>query len=329
MPQSQPEPQVSAPQAPRLPGSDNGPNTSPGVGSTISPATGSLRAGVLHLALPKGRMQEGVFALLADAGIDVRVGARAYRPQLSLPWLDAKILKPQNVLEMLDAGLRDAGFAGADWVRELGAGVVEVLDTGLDAVRLVAAAPAPLLTDSGTPRPGPMVVASEYERITRAWIAERGHEARFVRSYGATEVFPPEDADCIVDIAASGDTLRAQNLVVFDELMRSSTRLYASRQAWADPARRNAIERLAMLLRSVLEARRRVMLEVNVESAALEAVVGVLPCMREPTVARLHGDAGFAVKVAVPRADLPTLIPEIKARGGTDIVVTQLAQIVP
>ena len=61
----------------------------------------------------------------------------------------------------------------------------------------------------------------------------------------------------------------------------------------------------------------------------LKAVVEVLPCMREPTMAPLHGDQGFALKAAVPRADLPRVIPEIKARGGTDIVVTALAQIVP
>jgi ATP phosphoribosyltransferase-like protein len=51
--------------------------------------------------------------------------------------------------------------------------------------------------------------------------------------------------------------------------------------------------------------------------------------MREPTMAPLHGDQGFAIKAAVPRKDLPRVIPEIKARGGTDIVVTALAQIVP
>lgn len=319
MPPTQPTPTTP------LPSSDRSPHPNP---ATPEPAPAATAEGVLRLALPKGRMQEGAFALLADAGIHVRVGARAYRPQLTLPGLDAKILKPQNVLEMLDAGSRDAGFAGADWVRELGAGVVEVLDTGLDAVRLVAAAPAAVLRE-GRMRPGPFVVASEYERITRGWIAERGHDARFVRSYGATEVFPPEDADSIIDIAASGDTLRAQSLVVFDELMRSSTRLYASRAAWADPERRAMIERLAMLLRSVIEARQRVMLEVNVGPASFDALVAALPCMREPTVARLHGDAGFAVKVAVRRADLPTLIPGIKSLGGTDIVVTQLAQIVP
>lgn len=282
----------------------------------------------LELALPKGRMQEGVFALLAEAGVHIRTGSRGYRPSVSLPGIEAKILKPQNVVEMLAAGTRDVGFAGADWVRELKADLVEVLDTGLDAVRLVAAAPAGLLVGGELPT-RPLVIASEYESITRGWIAARRLDARFVRSYGATEVFPPEDADCIVDIAATGETVRAHGLVVFDELMRSSTRLYASRRADADPAKRCAIDKLALLLRSVLEARGRVMLEVNVTRSSLEAVVAVLPCMREPTIATLHADAGYAVKAAVPRSRLPLLIPEIRSRGGTDIVVTQPTQIIP
>ena len=63
-----------------------------------------------------------------------------------------------------------------------------------------------------------------------------------------------------------------------------------------------------VLVRSVLDARKRVMLEVNVPSDRLESVVAILPCMREPTISPLHHDAGFAVKAAVPRADLPELI---------------------
>lgn len=282
----------------------------------------------LELALPKGRMQESVFALLAEAGVQVRAGSRGYRPVVPLPGIEAKILKPQNVVEMLASGTRDVGFAGADWVRELGADVIEVLDTGLDAVRLVAAAPLGLLTEGRLPRRA-MVIASEYETITREWILASSIEARFVRSYGATEVFPPEDADCIVDVAASGETLKANGLVVFAELMSSSTRLYASRRACSEPAKKAAIDKLVMLLRSVLEARERVMLEVNVGAAALERVVAALPCMREPTISPLHGAGGFAVKAAVPRKQLPLLIPEIKARGGTDIVVSQLSQIIP
>ncbi len=70
------------------------------------------------------------------------------------------------------------------------------------------------------------------------------------------------------------------------------------------------------------------MVEVNVAPDRLEAVFAVLPCMRQPTVSPLAHGEGFAVKAAVPRGDLPTVIPKIKAAGGTDIVVTRLAQIV-
>jgi len=287
----------------------------------------SRASSVIRLGLPKGRMQEGVFKLLADAGIRVRDSGRGYRTDLSLPGFETKILKPQNIVEMLHLGSRDLGFAGADWVAELGADLIEVLDTGLDSVRLVAAAPSALLIGGRLPD-RPLVIASEYERLAAAWVKQRGLEATVVRSYGATEVFPPEDADCIVDNTATGSTLRSNDLEIVDELMTSSTRLYAHPRALEDPQRGESVRHFVLLLTSVLEARRRVMIEVNVNASCLEAVVAMLPCMREPTVAPLHGNSGFAVKAAVPRADLPRLIPEIKARGGSDIVVTQLAQIV-
>lgn len=282
---------------------------------------------VLRLALPKGHMQKAVEALLADAGIAVTRGGRSYRPRLSLPGVEVKLLKPQNIVKMLHAGSRDVGFAGADWVAELDAQVEPLLDTGLDPVKLVAAAPEGLV-NAGWPPPGSLVVASEYERITKKWIADRGLDARFVRSFGATEVFPPEDADCIVDNSATGGTLEANKLLVVDELMQSSTQLLAHPAALEDPVKRETIERLVMVLGAVLAARQRVMVEVNVSAERLEDVIAVLPCMREPTVGALHGESGFAVKAAVPRVDLPRVIPEVKAAGGTDIVVTRLAQIV-
>lgn len=282
---------------------------------------------LIRLGLPKGRMQEGVFALLADAGINVSAGARGYRPSVSLPGFEAKILKPQNIIEMLALGSRDVGFAGADWVAELGLDVVQLLDTGLDPVKIVAAAPEELLVAGQLPARR-LVVASEYENLTRAWIQRRGLDATFVRSYGATEVFPPEDADCIVDNTATGSTLRANHLAQVDEVMRSSTRLYASPRVLDDPTRRERVEALVLLVGSVLEARARVIVEVNVSAERLEDVIAVLPAMREPTISSLHGQGGFAVKSAVLRADLPRLILLIKARGGTDIVVTRTSQIV-
>lgn len=303
----------------------------------------------LHLAIPKGRMYDGVVELLAAAGIRLRHGSRGYRPVVSLDGVEAKLLKPQNIVEMLATGTRDLGFAGADWVAEKGLELHEILDTGLDPVRIVVAAPRELVRmndgraqlPTESPLGGPLRVASELERLTRGWIEQKYPGSRFVRTYGATEVFPPEDADVIVDVTQTGATLGANGLLVVDEIMRSSTKLFASRQAMDEPAKRARIDDITTLLRSVLAGRERVMVEVNVESSRLQRVVAALPAMRQPTISRLHardqdalgegpgGPVGYAVKAAVPRTHLPELIPLLKAHGGTDIVVSPVSQVVP
>lgn len=283
---------------------------------------------LLKLALPKGRIYAGVVRLLQDAGLEVSASSRSYRPRFSLEGWDLKILKPQSVAEMLDLGSRDLGFTGADWVAETNARVVELLDTQLDPVRLVAAAPSDLLEAGKLPKQK-LVVASEYQNLCCAWLKRRNIDYQFVKSHGATEVFPPDDADCIVDNTATGSTLRANSLEIVDELMNSSTRLFASIAAMDDPIRRRRIEAAVRLVRSVLEARKRVMLEINVDSALnLDAVVQDLPSMGKATVSQLQGGEGFAVKAAVPRSSLPGLIPRILAAGGSDLVVSQVEQII-
>lgn len=288
----------------------------------------------LHLAVPKGRMFDNIRQLLSEAGIAITPSSRGYRPKISLPNVETKILKPQNIVEMLASGSRDLGFAGADWVAEKGADLVEIFDSALDPVRIVIAAPKSLLDAEGklpTTSPftgGPLRVAGEMERLGRGWIEANVPGAVFVRTFGATEVFPPEDADCIVDITQTGATLKANGLSIIDEIMQSSTRLYASHQAMAVPDKRRRIENLATLLESVLEGRRRVSVEVNVSAEKLEELVAILPCMRHPTIAELYGERGYAVKAAVPRADLPLLIPRIKAAGGSDVVISPVTQVV-
>ncbi len=287
---------------------------------------------ILRFALPKGRMQNGVYQLLNEAGISITASSRGYRPVVSIPGIETKILKPQNIVEMLQLGSRDLGFAGADWVSELSNDPadepVEIFDTGLDPVRLVAAAPSELLVDGKLPD-SELRVASEYESLTRKWFARASLAAKFVRSNGATEVFPPEDADLIVDNTATGATLRDNGLVIIDDLMRSSTRLYASRAAFEDDTKRAKIEDIKLLLEAVLEGRQRSMIELNVSSENLEKIISVLPAMKQPTVAPLFGDSGYAVRAAVLKSELTTVIPKIKASGGRDLVVSKVNQIIP
>lgn len=284
--------------------------------------------GTVRLAIPKGRMFDEIVRLLRDAGIDVRNSEREYRPTVSLEGFNAKILKPRNVITMMQAGARDLGFCGCDWVRETEADLVELLDTGLNPVRLVVAAPQSILVDGALPQ-RPLIVASEYTRLAQQWIADQGLDASVLTTFGATEVFPPEDADLIVDNSASGATLRANGLVIMDEVMRSTTRLYASRRAMENPQVAQRVEDFTMLLRSVLAARQRVMIDLNVARSHLQAVLQCLPSMKQPTISSLSDDGWYAIRAAVPRDQLARVIPQLKSAGACDIVTTRPEKIVP
>ncbi|MDR1412043.1 MAG: ATP phosphoribosyltransferase [Spirochaetaceae bacterium] len=281
----------------------------------------------LRILIPKGRIYEGIARLFADAGFNITLTDRTYRPRIPADWLDAKIMKPQNVGELLELGSHDAGFTGIDWIRESGADVVELMDLGLDRVRIVAAVPAEL--DDRALRKKKIVAATEYVNLAKAWLDAESFNYRIVRTYGATEVFPPDDADMIIDNTSTGRTLRDNGLRIVSAIMESSTRFVASKAALADPEKRGRIEELAMLFRAVLDGRERVMLEMNVPKDLFPALVTSLPAMRSPTVAPLYGDNGYAVKIAVKKSEISDLIPRLKRLGAGDIVEYDLRKVVP
>jgi len=273
-------------------------------------------------------MFDQVVGLLKGAGISIRQSERGYRPSISLPDFNAKILKPRNVISMLAAGSRDIGFAGEDWIQETGTDLHELLDTGLNPVRLIVAAPHELLENGKLPN-RKIVIASEYPELAKRWVADNKMDAEIIQTFGATEVFPPEDADCIIDNTATGSTLRANGLQIIDEIMTSSTRLYASKFAMDNAQIRSRIEDFAMLINAVLQARGRVMMDLNVSSADLEAVVACLPSMRTPTVSPLSDSGWVAVRAAIPRKQLAEIIPKLKSAGACDIVTTSAEQLIP
>jgi len=226
-------------------------NKVPQFDRTLEPLLSLLKmTSYLRLGIPKGRLLAGITSLLQEAGITLQTYPRSYRAHLNIDCIQTKIMKPRNIVEMLHIGSRDIGFACNDWVEELQADLVELLDTKLDPIRIVVAAPPSLLHHNKLPSKV-LRIASEYEYLTRCWMVSQKIEADFVRSYGATESFPPEDADCIVDNTATGSTLTANGLTIIDEIMTCSTRLYAHPRALEKHKR--VIEDLLTRLRGVLE----------------------------------------------------------------------------
>ena len=280
----------------------------------------------LKVIIPKGRMFNQAARLLEDAGIAVTANGRSYVPSLGDPEIEAKIMKPQNIARLVELGSHDIAFTGRDWVVETGARVEEIMDLGFDPVRLVAAVPCS--TDPDGLRGRRIVVASEYERISRAFLEERGYDYLFIRTHGATEAYPPQDADMIIDNTSTGHTLREHGLKILAEIMASSTLFIAGPAALENPWKRERIEELRMLFAAVLNARERVMLEMNVPPDKLEEIVRILPCMRSPTVAPLHKESGYSVKAAVRKGEVRRLIPMLKKSGASDILEYEFRKVI-
>ncbi len=280
----------------------------------------------LKLVIPKGSIFDNVVGLLKDAGLNIKINERVYRPFVSDPELQIKILRPQNIPDLIEIGSHDAGFTGRDWIVESNAEVVEILDLKLDPVKIVSAIPENV--DVRILRKRLIIAASEYERLTKEFLQREGFRYKFLRTYGTTEVFPPEDADMIIDNTATGNTLKEHQLKIFKVIMDSTTRFIASKKALKDPWKRNKIEELKMLFKAVIDARERVMLEMNVPKDKFHKIVKVLPCMRSPTVAPLYGEKGFAVKIAVKKDEVPKLIPLLKRLGASDILEYEFRKVV-
>lgn len=285
----------------------------------------------LRMTIPTGRIQEKVGALLDQIGLSMLSNGRSYRPKCQNPDVTTKMLKAQNIPAMVALGRHDCGFSGYDWIIEQNADVVELLDLGFDPVRIVAAMPEELLDgeDFRTKNFGrPLIVASEYKVLAKQFIEKNKLDAIFIQTFGATEALPPEDADIIVDNTSSGATLRANRLVIIDEVMTSTTRFICNRDALKDNGKRKMLEEMTMLMKSTLAAKERVMLEMNVSQDDFQNIVGNLPCMRSPTISELYNGGGYAIKIAVPTNTVSELIPKLVAMGARDILQYKVDKIV-
>jgi len=286
----------------------------------------------LKMMIPKGRLQEKVQHLLERIGIEFSINPRSYRPVCSDSSIEIKLLKPQNIPSLVALGRHDCGFTGLDWIIEekcdQDGRLVELIDLGYNKVRIVAAVPEALLSQNPDLTGRQLVVASEYPTLAGQYIARKNLNAILIKTFGATEALPPDDADMIVDNTSTGSTLQMNRLTIVDELLTSTTRFIASSQALADPWKKEKLDQIQMLMQSALNADRRVLLEMNVGQADLENLVANLPCMRSPTVSPLYGDSGFAVKVSVLSKDVPKLIPQLMSLGARDILEYRLEKIV-
>ncbi len=209
----------------------------------------------LRLALPAGALFADACRLLGAAGIAEVDPARLER-QLRLAIGDMTLVKvrPTDVPIYVEMGGCDAGIVGKDILWESARDGYELADLGFGACRLVLAAPQDSPFSAGE-WPTPLRAATKYPVASRRFFDSIGVAAELIKLHGSVELAPAMGlADAVVDITATGATLRANHLVEVMEAGRSTARLIVNHASLK--TRSDAVNRLAAALRRAVESAR-------------------------------------------------------------------------
>jgi len=290
---------------------------------------------LLSLVLPKGSLERATLDLFDAADLTVhRSSDRDYHASIDDPRIErVRFLRPQEIPSYIEQGLFDFGITGRDWITETGAdvaslGELQYSKATSDPVRVVLAVPAAAPWASAADLPEGVRVSTEFPALTKRYLDAAGVKAVVIPSYGATEAKVPDIVDAIVDLTETGSSLRKNGLRILDTLLTSYTELVANPAAFADPVKRAAMEDVALLLRGAIQARGNVLLKLNVRAARLSAVTAMLPAMSSPTITSLARGDMNAVEAVVPKREVNTLIPALKAAGARDILEIPISKIV-
>lgn len=287
---------------------------------------------ILKLGLPAGSLQQATAELFAKAGFKINFPSRSYYPSIDDPEIQCTLLRAQEMARYVENGALDCGLTGHDWVLETGADVEEIAELTYSKisrrpVRWVLAVPNDSPVQTVQDLQGKRI-ATEVVHMTRRFLAQHGVEADVEFSWGATEVKPPRLADAIVDVTETGSSLKANNLRVVAELLQSTTRFIANKDACRDPWRKQKILDVVMLLQGAMAAEGKVGLMMNVMRKDLEAVLQLLPALQTPTISSLADPTWVDVNTILEETTVRTLIPKLKAAGARGLVEYPLNKII-
>ncbi len=190
----------------------------------------------ITIALSKGRIFEETMPLLAAAGIVPAENPEQSRKLIigtNRPDVRVVIVRASDVPTYVQYGAADMGIAGKDVLLEHGSGgLYQPLDLNIATCRMCVAVPKGFDYESAV-RPGSRLrIATKYVNTARTHFASKGVHVDLIKLYGSMELAPLVGlADAIVDLVSSGSTLKANNLVEVEELMKISSRLVVNQAA--------------------------------------------------------------------------------------------------
>ena len=286
----------------------------------------------LKLGLPKGSLQEATARIFKKAGFNISTSERSYFPIVDDNEIEAILIRAQEMARYVYDGVLDCGLTGKDWIMENDAQVIEVADlvyakSGMKPVRWVLGVNNNSKIKTVKDLEGKRI-ATELVNVTKKYLKSQGVQAEVEFSWGATEAKVPDLVDAIVELTETGSSLRANNIRIIDEIMTSTTKLIANKNAWKDTWKKRKIQNLAMLLTGALNAEEKVGLKMNIAQKNLEKVIKILPAVKTPTISQLTDGKWVALEVIIDEDTVRNIIPKLKEAGAQGIVEYPLNKVI-
>jgi ATP phosphoribosyltransferase len=317
---------------------------------------------VLKFTIPKGSLQEEVASFFERAGLKLKfTSKRDYRPSVGDPEVYIKLLRPQEIPNyLIGENEFDLGISGIDWVKETKADVDILLDLEIGTVSIVLCAPNKWddidslddILQRFYEEEKTLRISTEYLTLSMNYLKQNksyrklygdrpplvitpwknwgeNEKVKIFLSFGATEAKPPEEVDVIIDNTSTGTTINANNLKIIEILDTSTAVLIANKNSLKDEWKLEKIKDILVLLKGVIEARKKLHIFMNVREESLKKILVELPALKRPTISKLAGSEGwYAVNTIIRKEEFLGLIPILR-KYAQGLVVHEPRQILP
>jgi len=310
----------------------------------------------VKFAIPKGSLEEATFKILEKSWTKVNRTSRTYRVFLDDPQIIVKMLRPQEIPNLVSEGLYDVGITGKDWIDETKANVEPILDLEYGKIKLVIAIPdkykyknLDAMIAAYAKQKKILRISSEYLTTASKFIKQlksykksygskdplivtpwvrlgTNKNVQIHLSFGATEAKPPDDVDAIMDVTETGTTLKQNQLKIVDKVLESNAFLVANKNSLRDKSKRGKIFDIVTLMRGAVIGRKYLHIYLNVEEKNLKKLLQEVPSLKKPTVSPLSEKGWYGVNTVIPKSDFYKIVPKLRkiAQG---LVVHETRQI--
>ena len=272
------------------------------------------------------------------------------------PDIKVKMLRPQEIPNLVVDGLYDVGITGQDWIDENKSDVEQLLDLEYGKIKLVIAIPDnyryksldDMIRDYAKKKKV-LRISSEYltnaskfvkqcksykklygskdPQIVTPWLRlGTNKNIQIHLSFGATEAKPPDDVDAIMDVTETGTTLKQNQLKIVDTVMTSSSQLIANRKSLKDKKKREKIFDIVTLMRGAVQGRKYIHIYMNVKETNLKKLLKEITALKRPAVSPLSEKGWYGVNTIILKSEFHKLVPKLR-RIAQGLVIHEPKQI--